>query len=133
MTRVAFIGLGNMGLGMAQRLLQAGHDLRVFNRTRSKAAALERAGARVYPTPRDACTGAEAIIAMTADDASSQSVWLGPHGVLSAQITPRALAIECSTSRMRGSWNSPAKRGSATFVISMLPLPGSQKTRQRGH
>ena len=97
MTSVAFIGLGNMGLGMAQRLLHAGHDLRVFNRTRAKAAALERAGARVCPTPRDACTGAEAIIAMTADDASSQSIWLGPHGVLSAQITPRALAIECST------------------------------------
>jgi 3-hydroxyisobutyrate dehydrogenase len=96
-TSVAFIGLGNMGLGMAQRLLQAGHDLRVYNRTRSKAAVLERLGARIYPTPGEACDGAEAVIAMTADDSSSRSVWLGPHGVLSAQLAPQALAIECST------------------------------------
>ena len=97
MTSVAFIGLGNMGLGMAQRLLAAGHDLRVYNRTRSKTAAFHTAGARVCETPREACDGAEAVIAMTADDDSSRSVWLGPDGVLAARLSPRALAIECST------------------------------------
>ena len=97
MATVAFIGLGNMGVGMAHRLLQAGHDLRVYNRTSSKAAELERAGARCCPTPREACTGVEAIFAMTADDVSSRSVWSGPHGVLAARLAPRALAIECST------------------------------------
>lgn len=97
MTSVAFIGLGNMGLGMAQRLLTAGHDLRVYNRTRSKAAVLEERGARVCDTPREACSGVRAVITMTADDASSRSVWLGPSGVLAAQLAPQALAIECST------------------------------------
>jgi 3-hydroxyisobutyrate dehydrogenase len=97
MTSVAFIGLGNMGSGMAQRLLKAGHDLRVYNRTRSKATDLEHAGARRCLTPREACGGAEAVIAMTADDTSSRAVWLGPHGVLAAQLVPRAFAIECST------------------------------------
>jgi len=97
MTSVAFIGLGNMGFGMAQRLLRAGHDLRVYNRTRSKAADHERAGARHCLTPREACAGAEAVVAMTADDTSSRAVWLGPHGVLAAQLAPRALAIESST------------------------------------
>jgi 3-hydroxyisobutyrate dehydrogenase len=96
-TSVAFIGLGNMGLGMTQRLLAAGHDLRVYNRTRSKALPLERAGARVCETPREACNAAEAVIAMTADDASSRSVWLGPDGVLAARLAPEAFAIECST------------------------------------
>jgi 3-hydroxyisobutyrate dehydrogenase len=96
-TSVAFIGLGHMGLGMAQRLLKSGHDLRVYNRTRSKAAALEAAGARVCATPRIACDGVEAVIAMIADDAASRSVWSGPDGVLAAELAPRALAIECST------------------------------------
>jgi len=96
-TTVAFSGLGNMGLGMAQRLLAAGHDLRVCNRTHSKAIELERAGARRCLTPREACVGAEAVIAMTTDDTSSRAVWLGPHGVLVAQLAPRALAVECST------------------------------------
>jgi 3-hydroxyisobutyrate dehydrogenase len=94
---IAFLGLGNMGLGMAQRLLQAGHDLRVYNRTASKAAELERAGARRCSTPLEACTDAEAVFAMTADDTSSRSVWLGPDGALAARLAPRALAIECST------------------------------------
>lgn len=97
MPTIAFIGLGNMGAGMARRLLQAGHDLRVFNRTRSRAAELERDGARNCATPREACAGADAVFAMTADDTSSRSVWLGPDGVLAANLAPRAFAIECST------------------------------------
>lgn len=97
MATVAFIGLGNMGLGMAHRLLDAGHDLRVYNRTRSKAAELERTGARCFPTPEDACTGVEVVFAMTADDTSSRATWSGPHGVLASRLAPRALAIECST------------------------------------
>lgn len=97
MTSIAFIGLGNMGSGMARRLLQAGHEMRVCNRTRSKARALEEAGARSCLTPREACAGADVIMAMTADDESSRSVWLGPHGVLAARLAPKAFAIECST------------------------------------
>ena len=97
MSTIAFIGLGNMGAGMARRLQQAGHDLRVFNRTRSKAVELERDGARSYPTPREACTGVDAVFAMTADDTSSRSVWFGADGVLAAELAPRAFAIECST------------------------------------
>ena len=84
-----------MGIGMAHRLLGAGHDLRVYNRTRSKAAALQTAGARVCGTPREACTGADAVIAITADDASSRSVWLGSDGVLGAPLAAQAFAIEC--------------------------------------
>ena len=97
MATIAFIGLGNMGRGMAQRLLQAGHGLRLYNRTKSKAAELERAGAQSYATPREACADADAVFAMTADDVSSRAVWSGPDGVLAARLAPRALAIECST------------------------------------
>ena len=95
--RVAFVGLGRMGLGMAQRLLNAGHDLRVYNRTRSKATILREAGARVCDTPSEACAGAAAVVAMTADDASSRAVWSVADGILAAQLAPRAFAIECST------------------------------------
>ena len=86
-----------MGLGMAQRLLAAGHDLRVYNRTRSKASVLEQGGARAFETPKEACDGVDVVIAMTSDDSSSKSVWLGPSGILAAELQPRALAIECST------------------------------------
>ena len=97
MTSIAFIGLGNMGRGMANRLLQAGHDVRVYNRTGARAAALESAGAKHCLTPREACTDAAAVFSMTADDLSSRAVWSGPDGVLAARLAPRAFAIECST------------------------------------
>jgi 3-hydroxyisobutyrate dehydrogenase len=95
--RVAFLGLGKMGTGMASRLATAGHSLSVFNRTPGRAASLEKLGARVAETPRAAAQNADIIIGMTADDESSRAMWLGEHGALAAENHPDALAIECST------------------------------------
>jgi 3-hydroxyisobutyrate dehydrogenase len=97
MTSVAFIGLGRMGLGMAGRLLVANHEVRVFNRTTTRADALVSRGARKCLTAREACIGADAVISMVADDPASRAVWLGSDGVLAANLAPAAFAIECST------------------------------------
>jgi 3-hydroxyisobutyrate dehydrogenase len=97
MARVAFVGLGKMGFGMASRLLAAGHELSLYNRTASRAEPLVRHGARALPTPREACIGATAVFAMTADDHSSRAVWLGDHGILAANLEAGSFAIECST------------------------------------
>jgi 3-hydroxyisobutyrate dehydrogenase len=97
MSRVAFIGLGRMGRGMAGRLVAAGHDVVVHNRTREKAAAVVGAGARWAGSPRAAADGAEAVLVMVSDDAASRAVWLGPDGVLAGDPRPAAFAIECST------------------------------------
>src|SRR5690242_12396960 len=97
MARIGFIGLGRMGSGMAARLLAAGHDLAVYNRSYAKSAALREKGARVCHSARDAAVGAHAVIAMTADDDSSRAVWLGEKGVLAADLAPGTLAVECST------------------------------------
>jgi 3-hydroxyisobutyrate dehydrogenase len=96
MTRVAMIGLGRMGSGMAVRLLAAGHDVVVANRTPERAAALVAAGAVLAASPAEACVGAEAAIVMVSDDEASRAVWDGPHGAL-AGLAPGAFAIECST------------------------------------
>ncbi|HEY3515407.1 MAG TPA: NAD(P)-dependent oxidoreductase [Gammaproteobacteria bacterium] len=97
MKRVAFLGLGRMGAAMASRLLARGYELTVYNRTAARADALVDAGAELAGTPRAACAGAEAIVAMTADDGSSRAMWLGDDGALAAELAPNALAIECST------------------------------------
>ncbi|HEY1282959.1 MAG TPA: NAD(P)-dependent oxidoreductase [Steroidobacteraceae bacterium] len=97
MQRVAFVGLGRMGIGMARRLLDNAHELRVFNRTASRADELVALGARAFLTPREACDGADAVVAMVADDEASREVWLAPDGALAATLAPGALAIECST------------------------------------
>lgn len=97
MSCVAFIGLGRMGSGMASRLLQAGHDVRVFNRSTARADPVAASGARPFHTPRDACDGADAIVAMVSDDSASRAIWLGSQGALSANLQPGTLMIECST------------------------------------
>jgi 3-hydroxyisobutyrate dehydrogenase len=97
MSRIAFLGLGRMGAGMAARLLAAGHSVAVFNRTASRAAQLVAAGAEAARSPRTACEGADAVVAMTADDESSKAMWLGPDGALAATLAPLAFAIECTT------------------------------------
>jgi len=95
--RVAFLGLGKMGQGMAARLLTAGHSLTVYNRTAARAAQLQSIGARVAESPRAAAQSADVMIGMTANDESSRAMWLGADGALAAKNAPDALAIECST------------------------------------
>src|SRR5688500_20386271 len=91
--RIAFLGLGHMGSGMARRLLAAGHSLTVFNRTAARAAPFANLGAHIADSPRAAAQKADVIIGMTADDESSRAMWLGGDGALAADHSPDALAI----------------------------------------
>lgn len=95
--RVAFLGLGKMGSGMAARLVAAGHDVSVYNRSPQRAEPFARLGAKISGSPRSAAEGADIIISMSSDDESSRAIWLGDSGALAAENHPDALAIECST------------------------------------
>lgn len=72
--KVGFIGLGRMGQAIAQRILDAGHELVVYNRTRSKADDLEKAGARVADSIGEACSGQEVVFSMLTDDVALDQV-----------------------------------------------------------
>ena len=96
MARVAFIGLGRMGHGMAGRYLDAGFTVAVWNRSKSKAEDLIARGARWASSPADAADGADAVVTMVADDEAARSVWLGKDGA-ATRMKPSSLAIECST------------------------------------
>ena len=72
--KIGFIGLGNMGSGMARNLINAGHDLTVYNRTRSRAEPFASLGAAIAKTPGDAAADREALITMLADDAAVEEV-----------------------------------------------------------
>src|SRR5919198_1740847 len=96
MARVAFIGLGRMGHGMAGRYLDAGFDVAVWNRSKAKADDLIARGARWASSPAEAADGADAVVTMVADDEASHAVWLGQNGA-AANMKTGSLAIECST------------------------------------
>jgi 3-hydroxyisobutyrate dehydrogenase-like beta-hydroxyacid dehydrogenase len=96
MTAVAFLGLGLMGAPMARRLLDAGHELVVWNRSADKAAPLEEAGAHRASTPREAVTAAEVVITMLADPVALATVTEGPDGV-GAGVGAGTTVLEMST------------------------------------
>ena len=89
--RIAFCGLGRMGVPMAARLLAAGHELRVWNRTPGKAGSLVDAGATEATSPAEAAAGAEVVVTMLADPAAVEDVVLG------AGLGAGATLIEMST------------------------------------
>jgi len=97
MARVAFIGLGRMGSGMARRLLDRGHELRVFSRTAARTDEIVGRGAVRCSTPREACDRADAVVSMVTDDQASRAIWHGTTGALAAHFAAGAFAIECST------------------------------------
>jgi 3-hydroxyisobutyrate dehydrogenase len=96
MKKVAFIGLGRMGHGMAGRYLDNGFDVAVWNRSKRKAEYLIARGAQWATSPEDAAIDADAVVTMVADDAASQAVWLTKDGA-AATMKAGTLAIECST------------------------------------
>jgi 3-hydroxyisobutyrate dehydrogenase-like beta-hydroxyacid dehydrogenase len=94
--QIGFIGLGNMGSGMAENLLRAGHALTVYNRTRKAAEPLAARGATIADTPADACKGAAAVFTMLANDEAVESVVSGENGVI-AGLAKGAVHISSST------------------------------------
>ena len=93
---VTLIGLGNMGSGIAQRILAAGFDLTVYNRTVAKTESLVKAGAKAAASPAEAVQNAEIVICIVADDSASRQVWLGEAGILS-HTRKEAILVESST------------------------------------
>lgn len=97
MSTVAFLGLGNMGAPMAANLIEAGHDLRVWNRTAAKAEQFaEEHGATAANSPAAAAKGAEFVVSSLADDAAVLDAYTSDSGVLT-EIGNGVIAIDMST------------------------------------
>lgn len=96
MAKLAFIGLGLMGIPMATRLVEPGHDLTVWNRSTEKTRPLAERGALVASTPAQAAAGVDAVITMVTDPAALERVVLGEDG-LATVLTPGQLLIDMST------------------------------------
>jgi 3-hydroxyisobutyrate dehydrogenase-like beta-hydroxyacid dehydrogenase len=92
---IGFLGLGQMGAGMAANLLKAGHHVTVFNRTRAKADALAAQGANAAAGVADACHG-DAVITMLANDDAVEEATFGAGGII-ASLARGATHVSCST------------------------------------
>ena len=95
MMRIGFIGLGLMGAGMATRLLGAGHELTVYNRTPQKALPLIELGARGAERIGQTCKG-DVVFTMLADDNALESVAFGTDGIVH-HMPSGTIHVSCST------------------------------------
>ncbi|HEY3129216.1 MAG TPA: NAD(P)-dependent oxidoreductase [Acidobacteriota bacterium] len=93
---IAFIGLGNMGLPMAGRLLKAGNHLRLHNRTRSRCRPLQQEGGTICESAAEAASNADIVITMLADDGALLETASGKSGFL-ATMKSGALHLDMST------------------------------------
>lgn len=131
MKRIALIGLGTMGVGIAANLLKGGYELHVYNRTRKKAEPLITQGARWAETPAIAASRAELAIAVVGDDAASREVWFGPDGAL-AGAKPGTFIVECSTLSLAWVRELIAAAHSKGLKFADCPMAGSKPAAASG-
>ena len=96
MAKIAFIGLGEMGTPMASRLLRAGHEVVVWNRSVERTAPLAQQGAAVASSPARAAAGADFVITMLATPEALEEVLFGT-AALAAALSPGQFLIDMST------------------------------------
>ncbi len=98
MSTVAVLGMGSMGRRMAARIAEAGHEVRLWNRTSATAEEVASSiGGVALPDAASAAVGADVVISMLADDDASRRVWLDPAIGLLAQLAGDTVVIEAST------------------------------------
>ncbi len=131
MARVAVIGTGVIGGGMATNLLRHGHTVVVWNRTADHAADAVAHGAELATTPRQAAADADVVIEATADDASSRSVWLGADGILAGSATGSTLVTSATLSPGWIAELADACRGAGRTFLD-IPVTGGRAGAESG-
>ena len=130
--RVAFLGLGHMGVAMARRLEEAGFELTVYNRSPSPTEEFAARGARVAATPADAAAGADVVLTMLSDGVAVEAVVLGEDGVLSGDGPFPSILADMSTIDVTSS-RRIAERAAALGVRYLrAPVSGNAVAVQTG-
>ncbi|WP_196298863.1 3-hydroxyisobutyrate dehydrogenase [Xanthomonas arboricola] len=123
MSKIAFIGLGNMGGPMAANLSKAGHQLRVFDLVPAALDAAVAAGAHAASSAHDTLADAEIVISMLPASRHVEELYLGEAGIL-AQIPEGALVIDCSTIAPASARKLAAEAQARGLAVLDAPVSG---------
>ena len=129
--KVAFIGLGTMGVGMSLNILKAGHEVTVHNRTREKEEAVAKEGARRADSPKDAASGADIIITIVSDTPDVEEVVMGANGVIHG-APEGAILIDMSTISPAATRQMAQKLGAKGIKMLDAPVSGGPEGAQNG-
>ncbi len=128
---IGFVGLGAMGAGIVERLLQAGHTVTGWNRTAEKGAPLVAQGMRWADSPREAAAHAEIVFSIVTDARAVRAVALGPDGVISG-LAPGGVFLDMSTIAPDDSRAIAAEFSQAGLTMLDAPISGSPITLMAG-
>jgi 3-hydroxyisobutyrate dehydrogenase len=129
--RLGWVGAGRMGQALAARLLAAGHDVAVYNRTRAKAESLADAGAAVVASPAE-LADRDVVFTMVAGPADFEQVVLGPEGILAGDGAVPSVIVDLTTVSPEASAKvreAAARRGVALLAA---PVSGNPKVVKAG-
>jgi 3-hydroxyisobutyrate dehydrogenase-like beta-hydroxyacid dehydrogenase len=129
---LGFVGLGAMGQLIVRRLIDAGHRVTGWNRSRDKADELIAAGMRWGENPRAVAQGAEIVFSIVTDAAAVRAVALGPDGVV-AGLAPGNIFIDMSTIAPDASRAVAAEFATAGLIMLDAPISGSPVTVRQGN
>jgi 3-hydroxyisobutyrate dehydrogenase-like beta-hydroxyacid dehydrogenase len=130
--KIGFVGLGRMGSAMARNLLRGGHELTGYNRTREKAEALSKDGARVANSPAEAARGSEAVFTMLPDDQAVSDAVFGKDGLASG-LEDGAAHISSSTISIgfaRRLAEEHAKKGQGFLTACVFGRPEAAENKK---
>ena len=131
MTKIAFIGLGNMGSGMCANLCKAGHEVRAFDLNAEAVKAAEGHGANAAATVADAVKDAEIVVTMLPAGKHVLAVYFGDDGV-AAHADTGTLFLDCSTIAVEAAREAASKAEAAGFLMADAPVSGGTAAADAG-
>ena len=129
--QIGIAGIGKMGAAIAQRLLDVGHKVAVWNRSAGKLQALRDAGASVAATPAELAKASDAVITILTDAAAIDAVYNGPAGLLAGDVRGK-LFIEMSTVRPQAEVALAEKVRAKGAALVECPVGGSTGPARQG-
>jgi 3-hydroxyisobutyrate dehydrogenase-like beta-hydroxyacid dehydrogenase len=131
MTSLGWIGVGRMGRALVIRLLEAGHEVAIYNRTREKALDLEQLGATVVDSPAD-LADCDIVFTMVAGSGDVEEVINGPSGLLSRQDAQPGLIVDSTTISPAAAEQIRAQAQARGTAMLAAPVSGNPKVAESG-
>jgi 3-hydroxyisobutyrate dehydrogenase-like beta-hydroxyacid dehydrogenase len=128
---LGFVGLGLMGSRIARRLLETGHQVSGYNRTRAKAESLIQAGMQCKDSPREVAEAADITLSMVTDTAALSSITDGPEGVI-AGLAPGKIYVDMSTVSPRLTRDLAGRVAATGAQMLEAPVSGSLPAAESG-
>lgn len=130
-TQIGFIGLGKMGVPMAQNLINSGYKLSVYNRSELKAESLIKQGANLAKSPAELLKQSEVVILMVSDDHAIKDLFYGENGLLVAASAGKIIVNMSTVSPEISKEMSALVKQNGSFYLD-APVSGSLKQAQEG-